>query len=182
MARTPAAPDAYAATVRTLASADFETRSRAARQLVAAGDAGLPALGRAGDMPVGVGGGVQVSATKAVVRAVLAKTGDDALVEHLGSPWGNVRREAATELGRRDRWAAVPRLIDHLEDADADVRAASAAALRRVTNNFFGYRAQAAVAHRRAGADRWRAWWSMEGRARGRAREMGASLEVAEGS
>ena len=174
--------DPYEATVAQLRSPEFETRARAARTLVAAGEAALPALGRAGDMPVRVDGGLQISATTAVVRALIAEAGDEALLDQLGSPWANVRREAAGELGRRDRWSAVPRLIDHLEDADPEVRAASASALRRVTNNFFGYRALASVGQRRRSADRWRSWWSQEGRAGERDRAFGAKAETPGGS
>jgi len=179
--------DSYARAVRMLTSPDFETRSRAARILVAAGDAALPALGRAGDLPVRVDGGLSVSATRAVVRTLVGESGDPDLLEHLGSPWANVRREAAVELGHRDRWGAVPRLIDHLEDGDGEVRAASAEALRRVTNHFFGYRAEATVAHRRRSADRWRAWWSVQGRSEARvearrARSEGGGSEGAGGS
>lgn len=162
--------DGFDQTVRLLASPDFETRSHAARRLVAAGDAALPALGRAGDLPVRVDGGLQVSATRPVVRSLLGESGDPDLLDHLASPWPTVRREAAVELGRRDRWSAVPRLIDHLDDGDAEVRAASAEALRRVTNHFFGYRAEATVAHRRRTADRWRTWWSVQGRSQAQAR------------
>ena len=103
------------------------------------------------------------SATRSILQAVLARSSDELLVEHLGSPWPNIRREAASELGRRDRWSAVPRLIDHLADEDVEVRAASAAALRRVTNNFFGYRAVACASRRRTTTQRWRAWWREEG-------------------
>jgi len=164
--------------VQRLASENFTTRAHAAQVLIAAGDDALPALGRAGDMPVRVNGGVQVSATGSVVRAILGRSSDDVLIEHLGSPWPNIRRDAAAELGLRDRWSAVPRLIDHLEDADEEVRAASASALRRVTNNFFGYRALASAKRRHATADRWRTWWSQEGRMRAGEPRLGARLEV----
>jgi hypothetical protein len=174
----PATRDEHSATVALLASPSFGVRAKAARALLVAGDDALPALGRAGDMPVRVDGGMRVSATTPVVRSLLGSAEDAQLLEHLGSPWQNVRREAAGELGRRDRWAAVPRLIDHLEDGDAEVRAASASALRRVTNNFFGYRAQASLGQRRIAADRWRTWWSQEGRARAREHELGAKVRV----
>lgn len=174
--RPQAAPGTHP--VRQLASESFQTRALAAQALIAEGDRALPALGRAGDMPVRVNGGLQVSATRSVVRAILGQSADEVLIEHLGSPWPNIRREAAAELGQRDRWSAVPRLIDHLEDTDVEVRSASASALRRVTNNFFGYRALASARRRRLSADRWRSWWSQEGSVRAGGPRLGARLEV----
>ncbi len=160
-----AGSDPYMQQVRQLAHPDFEVRTRAAGELVAAGDAALPALGRAGDLEVPVAGGLKVSATRSVVQSIVEQAGDERLDEHLGSPWANVRRAAAAEIGGRDQWASIPRLIERLDDRDAEVRAASAASLRRLTNQWFGYRAMAAVGTRRSAADRWRRWWTLEGRA-----------------
>ncbi len=158
--------DVHGRAVRGLASADFETRTRAARELVAAGDAAVPALGRAGDLSVPVAGGMRVSATRSVVQSILAASEDAELERHLGSPWPNVRRSSAEELGRRDRRSAIPRLIERLDDADPEVRSASAIALRRLTNNFMGYSPEASLSDRREAADRWRSWWSESGRER----------------
>lgn len=155
--------DPYMHHVRALASADFETRTHAARALVDAGPAALPALGRAGDLEVPVAGGLKVSATESVVEAILADAEDGRLEEHLGSPWANVRRAAAIEVGQRDRWDSIPRLIERLEDRDREVRAVSAASLRRLTNQWFGYRASASLGSRRSAADRWRHWWRVQG-------------------
>ncbi len=159
--------------VRALAAPAFEDRASAARDLVTAGDAAVPALGRAGDLFVPVAGGLRVSATRSVLQSILARSPPALLEQHLGSPWPNVRRTAAEEVGRRDRWSAIPRLIERLDDQNADVRSAAAASLRRLTNTFLGYRAEASLRRRRGGADRWRTWWSQEGRARWKARERG---------
>lgn len=161
-----AADTSYDAVVRRLAATDFETRARANRTLVAAGDDALPALGRAGDLPVSVPGGMRVSATRPVVAAIMADVPRASVDRALRAQWPSVRRAAAVELGRRDRWSAIPDLIAGLDDSDGDVRAAAAAALRRLTNNFFGFRAEARAPVRSAAADRWRTWWSQEGRAR----------------
>lgn len=158
--------DTYTRTVQALTSPDFDTRVRAARSLVQAGDAALPALGRAGELPVFVDRRTQVSATRSVLEAVLAQSDGEQLPAHLESPWPNVRRTAAEELGRRDRWRDIPALIKHLDDADPMVRSASVSSLRRITNNFFGYHATASLGHRRATARRWNAWWTLEGRTR----------------
>lgn len=157
--------DSFDATVAKLRSDDFETRTRAARALVDAGQEALPALGRAGAAPVPVGAGIRVSSTRAVIETILARAPEPALESAVASEWAVVRCGAAAELGRRERWDAVPLLIVRLDDPDPDVRAAAGSALRRLTNNFFGFRAQARVDHRRRAAGRWRAWWSQEGRA-----------------
>jgi hypothetical protein len=166
------------ADVRRLASADFGTRARATRRLVAGGEASLPALGRAGDLPVSVAGGMRVSATRAVVETILADLPRDAVDRALAAPWPNVRRAAAAEHGRRDKWSAIPQLMASLDDDDPEVRRAAAAALRRMTNHFFGFRAEARAGHRRAATDRWRTWWSREGRARAEERERGPSADL----
>ncbi len=153
------------ATVAQLRSEDFVTRTRAARALVAAGEAALPALGRAGSSDVTVAGDIQVSSTHAVIDTILARTDEAALARALTTEWAVVRRSAATELGRRDGWDSIPLLLRRLEDGDADVRHASASALRRLTNNFFGFRAQASAGNRRRAATLWRDWWVREGRA-----------------
>ncbi len=179
MPRPNVGDDVHATSIRGLTDPNFDTRTRAARDLVAAGDAAVPALGRAGDLLVPVAGGMHVSATRSVLQSILDSSPDDGLERHLGSPWPNVRRTAAESLGRRDRWSAIPRLIERLEDPDADVRAASAASLRRLTNTFLGYRAQASLGGRRDGADRWRTWWSQEGRSRMKDRDTDPHAAIA---
>ena len=159
-----AGTDPHMIDVRALASPDFATRAQAASRLLEAGEEALPALGRAGDLMVPVPGGVQVSATRSVVEAILADVDGQRLEEHLGSPWAGVRRAAAVQIGERDHWVAVPRLIERLDDDAPAVREASAGSLRRLTNQWFGFQATAAVGGRRAAAERWRAWWSREGR------------------
>ena len=175
----PVGDDPWDRPVRDLTSADFEIRTRAARTLVAAGAEALPALGRAGALEVPVAGGLRVSATRSVVAAILADADVEQVERHLGSPWSSVRLAAAEEIGRRDRWTAIPRLIERLDDADAGVRAASAVSLRRLTNQFLGYRAEASVGSRRTAANRWRTWWSREGRAAMEERDAGPTDRVA---
>lgn len=157
--------DPHMRSVRALASADFAVRTQAARALVRAGTDALPALGQAGDLLVPVPGGLQVSATRSVVTAILADATPTAVEGVLDSPWPPVRRAAAEEIGARDLWSAIPRLLEHLDDDSGDVRAASAASLRRLTNQWFGYRSLASIGHRRSAAQRWRHWWSQEGSA-----------------
>lgn len=157
------ARDVHDATVASLRSDDFVVRTRAARTLVAAGEAALPALGRAGAASVTTQGGVAVSSTRSVIDAILEDADDGVLEGALKAQWSVVRRGAAQALGRRERWDAIPLLIERLNDSDPVVRAASGSALRRLTNNFFGYRAQARLGQRRRAVTRWRDWWSREG-------------------
>ena len=91
-----------------------------------------------------------------------AHADDGRLETHLTSPYANVRREAAVEVGTRDRWGSIPRLIERLEYGDREVRAASAASLRRLTNQWFGFHASASLGQRRSAADRWRQWWNVQ--------------------
>jgi hypothetical protein len=164
--RAAQARTARARDVQLLGSRSFVTRSRAAERLVAAGEASLPALGAAGPLVVEGADGVKGSATQPVIRSVLADLPYGAVRDHLGAPWPVVRRQAAAELGRRGKWVAVPRLIDHLSDEDRGVRSASALALRRLTNHFFGYEASSSLSARRDAERKWRDWWNVEGRAR----------------
>jgi hypothetical protein len=158
--------DAAARDVDALGHPDFVTRSRASERLVARGPGSFDALGAAGERTAAAPGGARVAVTEPVLEAILAKEPDARLPAHLDSPWPGVRRAAAEELGRRGGWSVIPRLIDRLEDPSAEVRGAAASSLRRLTNEYFGFRSDAGPSERAALAHRWRAWWSLEGRVR----------------
>lgn len=147
-----------------LTDLDFVTRARASERLVAAGEAALPALGRRGDQEVVLYGKERVSTTRPVIREILDGMPDAAVRRELASGEAVVRRAAAEELGRRDRWGSIPALIDATEDRVPPVRASAAASLRRLTNRFFGFRAEAPSTLRAAATERWRTWWAVEGR------------------
>jgi HEAT repeat protein len=150
--------------VAVLATGDFVARNRAAEALVTAGEPALPALGRAGTLEVAVHAGIAVSATRPVLREILAQAPEDRLAQvHLASPWPVVRVTAAEEIGRRRAWPAVPALIARLEDAEPAVRRAAAAALRRVTNRVEGGVGATPESGRLAAAE-WREWWHRVGR------------------
>jgi hypothetical protein len=151
------------ADVVRLTSPDFLERTRAAARLVAAGEAALPALGGAGDQPVRVVGDATVGTTAPVARAILDALPEERVRPWLDAPWPLVRREAAQALGRHGRWASVPSLIARLSDADGGVRASTIEALRRITNEFLGYRPHAAPHVRAAAVARWREWWAVRG-------------------
>ncbi len=160
-----------AAQVTLLASPDFVVRVQASETLVRMGPRALPALGAAGEQPVNVHGAIAVSTTEPVVEAILDDAADATLEAQVRVRWPNIRRAAAEELGRRGRWASIPALIERLDDADHGVRAASASSLRRLTNNFFGYRARGQLARRKAVQARWRSWWTQQGRSSERDQE-----------
>jgi hypothetical protein len=159
-AATPDAPD-----VALLKSCDFVARSHAAERLVAGGAASLPALGRAGDLAAPGPGTSAESTTRPVIDAIVARLSAAEVESLLGSPYPVLRRGAADELGRRGDWAAVPRLIERLEDREPQVRDAAHAALRRLTNEFLDAGDPRTLASTSL-AERWRTWWRQEGRAR----------------
>ena len=169
-ANTP--PDAVAAAhdpdldadVRRLAHDDFVVRSRAAERLVAVGAPALPALGRRGDQAVVLYGREEISTTRPVIDAILETLPDPAVRHQLIEGAPVVRRSAAQALGTRDGWGSVTALIDATEDDVGVVRAAAAASLRRLTNRFFGFQAEAPPTLRAAATQRWRTWWAIEGR------------------
>jgi HEAT repeat protein len=98
-----------------------------------------------------------------VIRAIVRAEPTAEVAGHLGAPWPALRSAAAEELGHRDDWTRVPLLLRGLEDPDPGVRAAGAAALRRLTNEFHGFEARAPLAARRVAASRWRDWWNRVG-------------------
>lgn len=165
-ARARSAPDPLRRDVVLLESEDFVERSQAARRLVDAGAAALPALGEAGQALVTEPGGQRVSTTEPVLGSIMRDLPDAALEQNLSTAWPVVRRAAAAELGQRRGWMPVPALVDRLDDPDPEVRAEAASSLRRLTNRFFGYDARADVRVRDQAAQRWDAWWRIEGRVR----------------
>lgn len=156
----------HRAAVNSLKSPDFVERARASERLVQAGAVALPALGEVGSQPVLVHGEARVSTTRPVIQAILQAAEPADVSEHLRSAHAVVRQGAAEEVGRRGHWKPIPELIVRLEDANPDVRAAAAASLRRLTNNFFGY--SASSQGRGAAVGRWKTWWTQEGSLRGR--------------
>jgi hypothetical protein len=62
-----------------------------------------------------------------------------------------------TAAGQNDR-AAIPRLVDDLDDPDSAIRFAAITALRRMTGQDFGYRYYDSPWVRRPAVIRWRLW------------------------
>lgn len=147
--------------VAALYARDFVVRARAGEALVAEGEAALGVLGAAADAERGTPGPSRVGP---VLSAVLAEVPDDRLqAVHLASAAPAVRAAAATEIGRRDVWSAAPALIDRIADDDVRVRAASIAALRRLTNRLYDVDLGLSTAAAVEVAARERAWWRREG-------------------
>ncbi len=166
VARAAGGGGPFTGDLAALRSPDFVTRQRAAERLVAAGETALGALGAAGEQPVPGLAGRGVSTTRPVVDAILQDLPAEHVRTHLAGPWSVVRRAAATELGRRGGLGAVPELIARLTDDDVEVRIAAVAALRRLTNRYFGFAPRATVVARREAEARWRSWWLVEGKRR----------------
>ncbi|MBL9086144.1 MAG: HEAT repeat domain-containing protein [Planctomycetia bacterium] len=150
--------------IAALYARDFTVRARAGERLVAEGEAALDLLGRAADAERGTPGPSRVAP---VLAAVLAEVPVERLQQtYLASREPAVRAATATELGRRDAWAAVPALIDRVEDPDGRVRASSVAALRRLTNRLYDVDLALGAATAAQVAARERTWWRLEGSAR----------------
>jgi HEAT repeat protein len=79
---------------------------------------------------------------------------------HLKSPYREVRAAAAVATGERRITDHAPRLVELLDDPAVDVRRAAVTALRRISNEFFGYRADDSAARRAGPTAKWRALWS----------------------
>jgi len=74
----------------------------------------------------------------------------------LESPNPAVRIMAIKWAGDNKVWAAVPRLVDLLEDEDASVRFYAVAGLRRITGSDEGYDYKSGAVERAAAVGRWR--------------------------
>ncbi len=74
----------------------------------------------------------------------------------LGSPHPGLRARAVQAAVARNDPAAVPLLVDRLEDEDVAIRLYAAQALRRLTGKDFNYRYYRPLADRTLAIERWR--------------------------
>ena len=74
----------------------------------------------------------------------------------LGSPHPGLRARAVQAAVARNDAAAVPLLVDRLEDEDVAIRLYAAQALRRLTGKDFNYRYYRPLADRTQAVERWR--------------------------
>lgn len=70
----------------------------------------------------------------------------------------SVRMKAVLRAGRWKDRESVPYLVDRLTDGEAEVRFAAILALRRITDETFGYRYYEPAAKREQAVRRWRQW------------------------
>jgi HEAT repeat protein len=103
--------------------------------------------------------------TSVLLLALLAACGGnprprdvDSLLLQLESDDPAERAWAVSELGRREEPTAVPGLVARLRDSDGGIRMMSAATLREMTGQAFGFRAYAAAEEREAAVRRWETW------------------------
>lgn len=80
----------------------------------------------------------------------------EALIGRLKDPDFFIRRWVAEDLGEREAEAAVPPLVDLLEDDEESVRQAAVQALRKITKQKFGFKSGASSRERGRALAKWR--------------------------
>ena len=83
--------------------------------------------------------------------------------QKMDSSAGVEREQAILEAGQANNRAAIPQIINRLDDDDVAVRLAAIDALHNMTGKDFGYVAYDDEVKRRAAAAMWKAWWQSEG-------------------
>jgi hypothetical protein len=84
------------------------------------------------------------------------------VLAHLDSDSASAVVAAAAVLGERESREALPALVDLLGDGREPVRRAAIASLRRITNEFHGYRPDAPSGQRRLAIERWKRYLDQE--------------------
>ena len=101
---------------------------------------------------------------RASAAAYLGWSGDaafgDDIVPLLRDDNAQVRKSAAIALGNLASQSAVEPLMDPLGNPDIGVRQQAVIALRRITHQFFNFRAGAPEEERDGAIARWRSWWA----------------------
>lgn len=99
--------------------------------------------------------------------SILAETEDPEVIPHLLPLLDDddlfVRMVVCQSLGKLEAKTACPGLIERLMDESITVREAAVIALRRITDQSFGYEHDAREAERKRKAEAWRAWWRRSG-------------------
>jgi HEAT repeat protein len=151
----PAVEEEIARCIAGLDAAEFEASSGAAGRLVEIGVPAVPYLGFAASKAHAEGG----KHLRIVLDAILMAASPEQIALLLASPYPDVRVAAAGACGERRLAELGPPLVDLLEDEDVDVRRAGIASLRKLANQFYGYRADDPPARRDAAVARWREHW-----------------------
>lgn len=143
--------------VHALLRGDFTVYPTAARRLVKRGEIVVPYLGFMGEQELAE----QARKTRIpiVLKPLLIEVPPDHIGVYLVSPYGDVRAAAAVAAGEHRITAHAARLVDLLDDPEVSVRRSAVTALRRISNEFFGYRAEDSAARRARPAAKWRTLW-----------------------
>jgi HEAT repeat protein len=149
----PALEEEIARCIAGLDAAEFEASSHAAGRLVEIGVPAVPYLGFAASKAA------DGKRLRIVLDAILMEAAPERIALLFASPYPDVRVAAAGACGDRRLTELGPPLVDLLEDPDVDVRRAGIASLRRLANQFYGYRADDPPAQRAAAVARWREHW-----------------------
>ena len=161
---------AVAADLDQLLTGDFSVYPLAARRLRTRGEIVIPYLGYAAEndvvaRPASKDGEVDDPPTTEAMRIPIALKPIlmEIPAEHVGlcfvSPYVTVRVGGAAAAGERHLTKLAPHLVTLLDDPRLEVRHASITALRRISNEFFGYRPDVSASRRRAATAKWRALW-----------------------
>lgn len=149
--------NAIAEDVHALLHGDFSVYPTAARRLVRRGEVVVPYLGFMGgqDLPEQA----RTARIPIVLKPLLLEAPPDHVGVFLRSPYAAVRAAAAVAAGERRISDHGPALVGLLDDPEVEVRRAAVTALRRISNEFFGYRADDSAGRRARPTAKWRALW-----------------------
>lgn len=115
-----------------------------------------------GQRTVPVGWSLVVASLVLMLLPVGCADQSERILADLQSSNPNVRMRGAVRAGQTSNKAAVPLLVDRLEDNDEGVRFVSIKALERITGQTFDYRYESSAQERRDAIERWRQWLSQE--------------------
>ncbi|MHC4161613.1 MAG: armadillo/beta-catenin-like repeat-containing protein [Planctomycetota bacterium] len=149
---------AIAEDVHALLHGDFSVYPTAARRLVKRGEVVVPYLGFMGEQQLSE----QARTTRIpiVLKPLLLEAPPDHVGVYLVSPYKDVRAAAAVAAGERRISDHATKLVELLDDSEVEVRRAAVTALRRISSEFFGYRADDSAPRRSGPAAKWRALWA----------------------
>jgi HEAT repeat protein len=139
---------------QALLRGDFETSTSAARWLIRLGEPAVPYLGHMAMTEPDPEGRLPI-----VLGRILGVAPSDRVGPLLESPYESVQVAAAQACGERRLAEHAPRLVDLLESPSEKVRRGAVTALRRTSNQFFGYRPDGSARERAEAAAQWRQLW-----------------------
>jgi hypothetical protein len=149
--------NAIAEDVHALLHGDFSVYPTAARRLVKRGEVVVPYLGFMGEQKLPEP--ARTTRVPIVLKPLLLEAPPEHVGAYLGSSYSAVRAAAAVAAGERRISEHGSELVDLLDDPDLEVRRAAVTALRRISNEFFGYRAEDSAPRRARPTAKWRALW-----------------------